>query len=92
MEDTLKQILMELQNMRQELQNVSHRLDNLEQGQKEIRLELNELKKGQEQLQKNIIDNMGLYNKKILEYVDDKTEALNKRVYAVETDIQRILR
>lgn len=78
MEETLKQILNEL---------------------KEIRSDISELKQGQErledgqlQLQKNLIDSLGAYTEKIVEHVDDKTAALNRRVYNVETDIQRISR
>lgn len=57
MEDILKQIFVELQK-------ISGRLERMEQGQEEIRFELAELKQGQEQLQKNIINNLGLYNEK----------------------------
>ncbi|MGM0867534.1 MAG: hypothetical protein ACQEWF_23035 [Bacillota bacterium] len=78
MEEILKQILNEL---------------------KEIRVDINELKQGQsrlevgqEELQKNLIDSLGLYTEKIVDHVDDKTEVLNKRVYKVEAEIERLSR
>ncbi|WP_044748438.1 hypothetical protein, partial [Bacillus alveayuensis] len=92
LENGQKQLSERLDNLENSQKQLNERLDSLEQGQKEIRFELVELKKGQEQLQKNLIDSLGAYTEKIVEYVDDKTSALNKRVYAVETDIQRILR
>ena len=51
-----------------------------------------ELKDGQERLQKNIIKSLGDYTDKIVLHVDNKTEALNKRTFAVETEIQRLTR
>lgn len=54
--------------------------------------DLKDIKTGQERLQKNIIHNIGDYSEKIVEYVDNKTEALNKRVYTTETEIQRLTR
>ncbi len=58
----------------------------------EVKTGLNELKIGQEKLQKNLIESLGAYTEKIAEHVDHKTEALNKRVFAVETVIQRLTR
>jgi len=57
-----------------------------------VKTGLNELKIGQEKLQKNLIESLGAYTEKIAEHVDHKTEALNKRVFAVETEIQRLTR
>jgi prefoldin subunit 5 len=59
---------------------------------KEMRSDLKELKAGQGRLQKNIIDYHNDNADKIIEYIDDRTEALNKRVFKVETDIQRLSR
>ncbi|CEG27067.1 hypothetical protein [Bacillus sp. B-jedd] len=49
-----------------------------------------EIKEGQERMQKNIIMCIGDYNENIIHFIDDKTDALNKRVFSVETEIQRL--
>ncbi|WP_153125976.1 hypothetical protein [Peribacillus tepidiphilus] len=82
MEDTLKQILSELQKMNQRIdkyeKNFDEKIDNL----------TNEMRSHF----KHVEDKLCQHQKVFKEYIDDKTEALNKRVYTVETDIQRILR
>lgn len=78
MEEILKQILSEIKEMRVDIKD-------LKQGQ-------NRLEIGQEKLQRNLVDSLGLYTDKIVEHIDDKTEALNKRVYKVETEIERLSR
>ncbi|WP_239984685.1 hypothetical protein [Lentibacillus sediminis] len=72
----MKQILNELKEMRTDV-------DEIKQGQ-------NRLEAGQEKLQKNLIENLGLYTDKIVDHFDNKTDALNKRVYEVETEIERL--
>ncbi|WML48427.1 hypothetical protein RCG23_24850 [Neobacillus sp. PS3-34] len=69
----------------QDVKEHSKRLDTIEK-------DVKELKTGQEMLQKNIIVSLGQYTEKIAAHFDNKTEALNKRVYAVETEIQRLIR
>jgi hemerythrin-like domain-containing protein len=66
---------------------------------KGLRADINDLKEGQkrleigqEKLQKNLIASLGLYTDKIVEHLDAKTEVLNKRVYKVETEIERLNR
>ncbi|MCP3739974.1 hypothetical protein [Rossellomorea sp. BNER] len=78
MEETLQQILNELKEMRVDIKE-------LKQGQ-------NRLEDGQERLQKNLIDSLGAYTEKIVDHVDNKTEVLNKRVFKVESEIERISR
>lgn len=78
MEETLKQILYEIKEMRSDI-------NELRQGQKR-------LEDGQERLQKNLIDSLGAYTEKIVDHVDDKTEVLNKRVFKVESEIERLSR
>ncbi|MBT2679340.1 hypothetical protein J7E38_10025 [Bacillus sp. ISL-35] len=78
MEEILKQILNEIKDMRVDIKD-------LRQGQ-------NRLEIGQEKLQKTLFDSIGLNIDKIVEHIDDKTEALNKRVYKVETEIERLSR
>lgn len=78
MEDILKQILSELKEIKTDI-------GELKTGQ--ARLEV-----GQQKLQQNLIVSLGDYTEKITEHVDDKTEALNKRVYKVESEIERLSR
>lgn len=81
------------------MKQMNNRFDKIETELKEMRSDINDLKQGQkrledgqERLQKNLIDSLGAYTEKIVEHVDDKTAALNERVFKVETDIQRISR
>ncbi|MCM3619634.1 hypothetical protein M3936_18855 [Sutcliffiella horikoshii] len=78
MEEILKQILSELKEVRLDI-------NELKQGQ-------NRLEVGQEKLQKNLVDSLGLYTEKIVAHVDDRTEVLNKRVYKVESELERLSR
>ncbi|RIW28660.1 hypothetical protein D3H55_21020 [Bacillus salacetis] len=50
------------------------------------------LEVGQKKLEQNLIESLGTYTEKITEHHDDKTEALNKRVYRVESEIERLSR
>jgi hemerythrin-like domain-containing protein len=83
MNNELKDLLRSV--LKEELEPINKRLDVIEKDVKEI-------KTGQEQLQKNIIESLGQYTERIADHVDDKTSALNKRVYDVETEIQRLTR
>jgi hemerythrin-like domain-containing protein len=76
LEETLKQILNELKEIKTDIHD-------LKDGQ--ARLEV-----GQNKLQKNLIDSLGSYTEKIVDHLDDKTQALNKRVYNVESEIERL--
>ncbi|WP_144548504.1 TolC family protein [Bacillus sp. X1(2014)] len=64
----------------------------LEEGQIKLHLDVIEIKNGQEKLQKNLIQSLGDYNEKMIQYPDDKTSALNKRIFRVETEIEKLLR
>ncbi|MFP5115909.1 hypothetical protein ACSU64_26710 [Bacillaceae bacterium C204] len=82
-----------------ELQKINTRLENLETGQKHLvegqikmHLDVIEVKNGQEKLQKNLVQSLGDYTEKMIQYTDDKTSALNKRIFRVETEIEKILR
>jgi chromosome segregation ATPase len=50
----------------------------------------NELKNEQKENHKSVIRYLGDYSEKIINHFDDKTDALNKRVFAVETELQRL--
>ncbi|OLO27068.1 hypothetical protein BTR23_21285 [Alkalihalophilus pseudofirmus] len=52
----------------------------LELSQQEIHADIVEVKEGVEKLNQNIIDSLSVYTEKIVDHVDDKTAALNKRV------------
>lgn len=78
MEDILKQILSELKEIKTDI-------GELKTGQ--VRLEV-----GQQKSQQNLIESLGTYTEKISGHVDDKTEVLNKRVYKVESEIERLSR
>jgi len=118
MEEMLKQILVELKDMRtdvnglkemrsdvnelidmrsdiNELKDMRSDINEL----KDIRSDINEIKQGQKRLessldrmQKNLIESLGDYTEKIVIHFDNKTDALNKRVYSIETDIQGLNR
>ncbi|OIJ12994.1 hypothetical protein BKP35_09925 [Anaerobacillus arseniciselenatis] len=64
----------------------------LEEGQRQLQSDVTEIKLGQERLQKNIIDSLGTYTEKIAEHVDYRTDALNKRVYRLEIEVERMSR
>lgn len=74
-----------LDGMNNRLNGIDNRLDGIEQ-------EIKEVKTGQEKLQKSIIKSIGEYTEKIADYVDVKTEVLNKRVFKLETEVQRLTR
>lgn len=98
LEVMLRSILKEeLQSVNKRLDKIDGRLDGLEtrMGGLENRMDgleiqMMEIKEGQERMQKDIIMCIGDYNENIIHYVDDKTDALNKRVFTVETEIQRL--
>lgn len=77
-EDILKQILSELKDIKTDI-------GELKTGQARLVV-------GQQKLQQNLIESLGTYTEKITEHVDDKTEVLNKRVYKVESEIERLSR
>ncbi|WP_218781240.1 hypothetical protein, partial [Bacillus sp. EB106-08-02-XG196] len=51
---------------------------------------INELKIEQKENHKSVIKYLGDYSEKITDHFDNKTDALNKRVFAVETELQRL--
>lgn len=81
MDSDLKELLRSV--LREELAPINQRLDKIES-------DVQELKAGQAELQKNIVENLGNFTEKIAHQVEDRTGALNKRVFEVETVIQRL--
>jgi chaperonin cofactor prefoldin len=92
MEETLKQILVEMKTMNHRLDGMEKRFDGVDSRLASLEIGQKRLGEGQAKLQKNLVDSLGSYTEKIVDYVDNKTEALNKRVFTVETDIQRLFR
>ncbi|MEK5037582.1 hypothetical protein [Sporosarcina sp. FSL K6-3457] len=78
--------------LEQRMASVENRMTSLEQGQQEIRKDLAELKESHLELPSGLIDNFGIFNKSIEELIQDRTYTLNKRLYDVESDIQKIMR
>jgi vacuolar-type H+-ATPase subunit D/Vma8 len=92
MEENFKLILNELQKINTRLENLEEGQKHLEEGQSKLHLDVIEVKDGQERLQKNLIQSLGDYTEKMIQYTDDKTSALNKRIYRVETEIEKLIR
>ena len=90
MDNELKELLRSV--LKEELEPINNRLNGIEINVKDLNKDVKDIKTGQEKLQKNIIESLGQYTEKIADHVDDKTAVLNKRVYAVETEIQRLTR
>ncbi|WP_261132114.1 hypothetical protein [Bacillus sp. Marseille-Q3570] len=95
MEQVLKQILDELKVMKTDMSE----LKSMKTDMTELKSDMNDLKEGQHRLevgqarlQKNLIESLGSYTDKIIEHVENKTEVLNKRVYRVESEIERLSR
>ncbi|WP_110112095.1 hypothetical protein [Bacillus sp. CGMCC 1.16541] len=89
----------EQQEMRKDISGLKSDVSSLKSEQQDMRKDISnlqadiaEMKEQQKQNQKEIITTLGSYMDKVVAYVDDKTEALNKRVYKVETDIERLLK
>lgn len=57
---------------------------------KQLKVDMVEIKLGQEKLQKNIIENLGEYTEKMIEHNDNKAEVLNKRVFKLEAEMERV--
>ncbi|MBM7653474.1 hypothetical protein [Neobacillus cucumis] len=100
LKDSLRSVLREeLQPINKRLDTINKRLDTIEPRfvtietrMNVIDQELKEIKIGQEKFQTNMIESLGQYTDKIAEHVDVKTEVLNKCVYALETEVERLTR
>ena len=90
MDNEIKELLRSV--LKEELEPINNRLNDIEINMKDLNKDVKDIKTGQEKLQKNIIESLGQYTEKIANHVDDKTAVLNKRVYAAETEIQRLTR
>jgi len=78
MEDILKQILT--------------KLNGLEQGQKEIKEKINNIEQTVSRIEVSQNEDVIAILKRVDQDVEDKTQALNKRVYKLETEYERLSR
>ncbi len=76
MEETLKKIL-------SELQNVNTRLDGIENGQQEMKRDISSLEQGQQEIKRdvsiiksNLIDGLGPYFERIEQHIDERADEL----------------
>ncbi|WP_010531392.1 hypothetical protein [Lentibacillus jeotgali] len=99
MEETLNQILSELKGLRTGLDGVRTDITDIRTDMTDIRTDITDLKQGQkriedgqERLQKNLVASLGDYTEKIIDHFDDKTDALNNRVFKVESEMKSLSR
>lgn len=57
-----------------------------------VKSDLSDIKQKQRQLSKDITVSLGKYHHKLVGYVGDRTEVLNKRVYKLEAEMEQIIR
>jgi prefoldin subunit 5 len=102
MEDTLKLILTEMKEIRNDISGIqkvqndfSKRLDTLTSNQEDFKKQQFVLITGQKRIENkldklnaNVITNMGDYTDKIINHFDDTAQVLNKRIFKVETEIE----
>jgi len=80
-----------LEQMDSRFDGIDNRLDQVDSRFENVEHEIKNLKNSQEQLQKNIITSIGEFSDRITEHFDAQTAALNKRVFANEANIERIM-
>lgn len=74
----------EIEPVKKDLENVKQGLENVKQ---ELLVEIRQVK---QQIIKDISTSLSQYSKNLEECVDNKTEVLNKRVYKLEVEMERI--
>nr|WP_304216834.1 hypothetical protein [Fredinandcohnia onubensis] len=92
LKEELNPIHKRLDRMDKRFDGIDERLEEIDQRLDRLETNQNELVIGQEKLQKNLIESLGNYTEKIAEHVDNQTSALNKRIFKVETEIERLTR
>jgi len=73
-------------------QNLEVGQKRLESHQQTLEAGLERVENGIQNLQEKLVDSLVLYTEKIVQHVDNKTEVLNKRVFKVESEIERFSR
>ncbi|OAT82016.1 hypothetical protein A6P54_10945 [Bacillus sp. MKU004] len=71
--------------MKESKSNFGKTFDEIKQSQ--LRME-----KGQERFHKEFAEILSIHSDRIVDHLDNKTEALNKRIYKVESEIERLSR
>ena len=71
--------------MKESKSNFEKTFDEIKQSQ--LRME-----KGQERFQKEFAEILSIHSDRIVDHLDNRTEALNKRIYKVESEIERLSR
>ncbi len=84
LKEELEPVNNRLDSMEQRLNGMDQRLDSIEQEVKALRTDHAELRN-------EIIRTLGDFTEKIASDVDYKTSALNKRVFNIETELQRLI-
>ncbi|GFZ91927.1 hypothetical protein GCM10010978_32860 [Compostibacillus humi] len=82
----------EMSSVKTDISTIQEELSSVKIDVSNIKEELSEFKQEQRRLSKDIISSFGQYHDKLERYVDDRSEALNKRVYRLESEMEKILR
>jgi hypothetical protein len=95
MEDTLKLILTEMKEIRNDISNIKNVQGALTSNQEEFKKQQFILIAGQKRIENkldklntNVITSMGDYTDKIIHHFDDTAQVLNKRIFKVETELE----
>ena len=107
MEKLLKEILFEVTNLKSDISDLKQgqaRLEEdisgLKQGQEKLEQDINEFKIGLHRIDKdqlkiennNIINTIDEHKVKMMEYIDIRTEVLNKRLFNLEVQVDKLIR
>jgi hypothetical protein len=95
MEDTLKLILTEMKEIRNDISDIKNVQGALTSNQEEFKKQQFILIAGQKRIENkldklntNVITSMGDYTDKIIHHFDDTAQVLNKRIFKVETELE----
>jgi hypothetical protein len=95
MEDTLKLILTEMKEIRNDINDIKNVQGALTSNQEEFKKQQFILIAGQKRIENkldklntNVITSMGDYTDKIIHHFDDTAQVLNKRIFKVETELE----
>lgn len=83
----LNEVRADVNNVRTDLNEVRADLNNVRTDLNNVRTDVSEIKKNQRQLSKDITVSLGEYHDRLEKHIDRRTEALNKRVFNIETEM-----
>ncbi|WP_425203678.1 hypothetical protein [Priestia megaterium] len=78
--------------MEEMLKQILTKLNGLEQGQKEIKEKVNNIEQAVSRIEVSQNEDVIAILKRVDQDIEDKTQALNKRVYKLETEYERLSR